>query len=149
MGKRAAGFVIFRRLCGEIQYLLLRASYGDFHWSSPKGHVDPDEDDFTTALRETKEEAGYDEKDLVIYCDVPLTLNYEVKGKPKVVIYWLAELRNPNQEAVLSEEHTEFKWLPKEEAKECVGFKDNQVMIDKFHEIILKMDKNRTGCGCP
>lgn len=59
MGKRAAGFVLFRRIYDEIQYLLLRASYGDFHWSSPKGHVDAGEDDFTTALRETKEEAGY------------------------------------------------------------------------------------------
>ncbi|KAH8287862.1 hypothetical protein KR018_003596 [Drosophila ironensis] len=135
--KRAAGFVIFRRLCGEIQYLLLKASYGDFHWSSPKGHVDPGEDDYTTALRETKEEAGYDEKDLIIYKDTPLTLNYEVKGKPKIVIYWLAELRNPCQEPILSEEHTALKWLAKEAAKECVGFRDNQLMIDKFHDMIL------------
>ncbi|XP_033151324.1 bis(5'-nucleosyl)-tetraphosphatase [asymmetrical] [Drosophila mauritiana] len=139
--KKAAGFVIFRRLCGEIQYLLLKASYGSFHWSSPKGHVDPGEDDFTTALRETKEEAGYDEKDLIIYKDTPLTLNYEVKGKPKIVIYWLAELRNPCQEPILSEEHTDLKWLPKEEAKQCVGFKDNQVMIDKFHQMILDQNK--------
>ncbi|XP_017471573.1 PREDICTED: bis(5'-nucleosyl)-tetraphosphatase [asymmetrical] isoform X1 [Rhagoletis zephyria] len=58
MAKRAAGFVIFRRIEEQIQYLLLRASYADFHWSSPKGHVDPGEDDFTTALRETREEAG-------------------------------------------------------------------------------------------
>lgn len=58
MAKRAAGFVLFRRLCGQIEYLLLKASYGDFHWSAPKGHVDPGEDDFSTALRETKEEAG-------------------------------------------------------------------------------------------
>ncbi|XP_030377335.1 bis(5'-nucleosyl)-tetraphosphatase [asymmetrical] [Scaptodrosophila lebanonensis] len=141
MGKRAAGFVLFRRLCGEIEYLLLKASYGDFHWSSPKGHVDPGEDDFTTALRETKEEAGYDEKDLIIYRDNPLTLNYVVKGKPKIVIYWLAELRNPNQAPVLSDEHTDFKWLAKEAAKQCVGFKDNQDMIESFHSIILKMDK--------
>ncbi|ALC40220.1 Apf, partial [Drosophila busckii] len=141
--KRAAGFVLFRRLCGQIEYLLMKASYGDFHWSSPKGHVDPGEDDFTTALRETKEEAGqvYDESDLKIYRDTPLTLNYNVKGKPKVVIYWLAELRDPNKAAILSEEHTELKWLAKEAAKECVGFKDNQVMIDKFHEMILEMDK--------
>ncbi|XP_039481193.1 bis(5'-nucleosyl)-tetraphosphatase [asymmetrical] [Drosophila santomea] len=139
--KKAAGFVIFRRLCGEIEYLLLKASYGSFHWSSPKGHVDPGEDDFTTALRETKEEAGYDEKDLLIYKDTPLTLNYEVQGKPKIVIYWLAELRNPCQEPILSEEHTDLKWLPKEEAKQCVGFKDNQVMIDKFHQMILDQNK--------
>ena len=58
MAKRAAGFVIFRRLHEQIEYLLLKASYGDFHWSSPKGHVDPGEDDYTTAVRETREESG-------------------------------------------------------------------------------------------
>lgn len=56
--KRAAGFLIFRELNKTIEYLLLKASYGDHHWSPPKGHVDPGEDDFTTALRETSEEAG-------------------------------------------------------------------------------------------
>lgn len=81
---------------------------------------------------------SYDEKDLIIYKDTPLTLNYQVKGKPKIVIYWLAELRNPCQEPILSEEHTALKWLPKEKAKECVGFQDNQVMIDKFHDMILQ-----------
>lgn len=58
MSKRAAGFVIFRRIRDEVEYLLLKASYGNFHWSSPKGHVDPGEDDYTTAVRETREEAG-------------------------------------------------------------------------------------------
>ncbi|XP_034101277.2 bis(5'-nucleosyl)-tetraphosphatase [asymmetrical] [Drosophila nasuta] len=146
MGKRAAGFVLFRRLCGQIEYLLLKASYGDFHWSAPKGHVDPGEDDFTTARRETKEEAGYDEKDLIIYRDKQVTLNYEVKGKQKIVIYWLAELRDPNQPVVLSEEHTEYKWLAKEAAKECAKYKDYQGMIDNFHVMILEMDKNKADC---
>lgn len=89
---------------------------------------------------------SYDEKDLIIYRDKPLTLNYQVKGKPKVVIYWLAELRNPNQAPILSEEHTDLKWLAKDAAKECVGFKDNQDMIDQFHEIILNMDKSKCDC---
>ena len=48
MMKRAAGFVIFRRMAGQIEYLLLKASYGNKHWTPPKGHVDPGEDDFTT-----------------------------------------------------------------------------------------------------
>lgn len=37
MGKRAAGFLIFRRLNSQIEYLLLKASYGDKHWTPPKG----------------------------------------------------------------------------------------------------------------
>lgn len=35
--KVAAGLVIYRKYSGTIQYLLLRASYGDKHWTPPKG----------------------------------------------------------------------------------------------------------------
>lgn len=34
--KAAAGILIYRFL-GEFQYLLLQASYQNFHWSPPKG----------------------------------------------------------------------------------------------------------------
>lgn len=37
MAKRAAGFLIFRRLNAQIEYLLLKASYGNKHWTPPKG----------------------------------------------------------------------------------------------------------------
>ncbi|XP_037960242.1 bis(5'-nucleosyl)-tetraphosphatase [asymmetrical] [Teleopsis dalmanni] len=137
MSKRAAGFVIFRRLCDQIQFLLLRASYGTYHWSAPKGHVDPGEDDFTTALRETQEEAGYSENDLIIYKDSCMTLNYNVNNKPKIVVYWLAELKDPQKAPTLSDEHTEMKWLPKDQAKEIVGFADNQQMIEHFYQYIM------------
>lgn len=139
MANRAAGLVIFRKIGEQIQYLLLRASYGDFHWSSPKGHVDPGEDDFMAALRETQEEAGYAEEDLIIFKDQPKILNYNVKGKPKVVIYWLAQLKDSCKEPTLSDEHTEMKWLTKDAAKKIVGYKDNQQMIDEFHEFILSL----------
>lgn len=39
MGKRAAGFLIFRRLNEQIEYLLLKASYGNKHWTPPKGKI--------------------------------------------------------------------------------------------------------------
>lgn len=37
MGKRAAGFLVYRLVSKEIQYLLMKASYGSFHWTPPKG----------------------------------------------------------------------------------------------------------------
>jgi len=33
----AAGLIVFRRITSKVEYLLLKASYGDFHWSPPKG----------------------------------------------------------------------------------------------------------------
>lgn len=37
MTRRAAGFLIFRRFNSEIEYLMLKASYGSHHWTPPKG----------------------------------------------------------------------------------------------------------------
>ena len=37
---RAAGFVLFRRN-PSVEYLLMQTSYGQHHWTPPKGHVDP------------------------------------------------------------------------------------------------------------
>uniref|UniRef100_A0A0K8TS11 Bis(5'-nucleosyl)-tetraphosphatase [asymmetrical] n=1 Tax=Tabanus bromius TaxID=304241 RepID=A0A0K8TS11_TABBR len=139
MKQRAAGFVIFRRVCEQFQYLLLQASYGSHHWSPPKGHVDKGEDDFATALRETKEESGYGESDLKIYKEVTATLNYNVKGVPKVVVYWLAELIDPEKDPVLSEEHEAFKWLPKEEAKTTATYKDFGEMLEDFENKIKEI----------
>lgn len=36
--RKAAGFVIYRKNCDEIiEYLLMQASYPDYHWTPPKG----------------------------------------------------------------------------------------------------------------
>lgn len=37
--RRAAGFLLYRKFESEIQYLLLKASYGNKHWTPPKGFV--------------------------------------------------------------------------------------------------------------
>uniref|UniRef100_A0A182QT00 Bis(5'-nucleosyl)-tetraphosphatase [asymmetrical] n=1 Tax=Anopheles farauti TaxID=69004 RepID=A0A182QT00_9DIPT len=132
MAKRAAGFLIFRRLCERIEYLMLQASYGQHHWSPPKGHVDPGEDDYATALRETTEEAGYAESDLKVYREQSRTLEYKVKGHDKVVVYWLAELRNAAQEAKLSDEHQDQKWLDCDAAIRISGYEDFAKMVREF-----------------
>ncbi|GAB0086234.1 Bis(5'-nucleosyl)-tetraphosphatase [Sergentomyia squamirostris] len=146
MGKEfAAGLFIFRRISSQIEYLLLKASYGT-HWTPPKGHLDPGETDFEAALRETKEEAGYSPEDLKIYKEHSYELNYVVKtrgGRPdevsdKRVTYWLAELRDPEKKPQLSDEHVELKWLQKDEAVALAGFADYAGMMKKFHEIIME-----------
>jgi bis(5'-nucleosidyl)-tetraphosphatase len=161
MAKRAAGFLIYRLVSSEIEYLLLKASYGSYHWTPPKGkkpfrnvliellnktfvpiegHVDPGEDDYTTALRETREEAGYTEQDLKIHRNISKTLNYNVKGKPKVVVYWLAELTS-NRDPTLSDEHTAFKFLSKSEVAKFSTFPDFLEMVKYFEAEIKTLHK--------
>ncbi|KAJ8977489.1 hypothetical protein NQ317_001772 [Molorchus minor] len=116
--KVAAGFVIFRRMCEKVEYLLLQTSYGIHHWTPPKGHVDPGETEMLTALRETEEEAGL------------------VKGKPKTVYYWLAELINPNAQVKLSDEHQDYKWLELDDACRYSAYGDMQEVLHDFDKYI-------------
>ncbi|XP_049877093.1 bis(5'-nucleosyl)-tetraphosphatase [asymmetrical] isoform X2 [Pectinophora gossypiella] len=118
---------------------MLQTSYGEHHWTPPKGHVDPGESDWVTALRETKEEAGLSESDLNVYKDVTKTLNYEVKGKPKVVVYWLAKLKNPDYAVTLSDEHQDMKWLPLKQAQEIAGYDDMKKLLEEFNEKAEKL----------
>ena len=63
--------------------------------------------------------------------DFEKALHYQVNGKPKKVVYWLSELRNPSDPIVLSHEHTDFKWLGVDDACTYSKFPD---MIELMKE---------------
>ncbi|MHB8110553.1 MAG: NUDIX domain-containing protein [Syntrophorhabdaceae bacterium] len=64
-GKRSAGLLMFRRLRGEVEVLLVHpggpfwAKKDEGAWSLPKGLVDPGEDELLAAIREFEEETGF------------------------------------------------------------------------------------------
>ncbi|XP_067840880.1 bis(5'-nucleosyl)-tetraphosphatase [asymmetrical] [Heptranchias perlo] len=143
MTLRACGLIIFRRLNAgldskpqEIEYLLLQTAYGHHHWTPPKGHVDPGEDDLQTALRETEEEAGLKTKDFNVLDGYKKEIKYKVKNIPKTVIYWLAELKNCNTEIKLSDEHQTFRWLNVDEACKLAEYQEMQEALREAHQFI-------------
>lgn len=87
----------------------------------------------TTALRETHEEAGFKENDLIIFPNITKTLDYRVNNYDKSVVYWLAELKDVTKSVTLSEEHEDMKWLQKDDAIELCGYEDFGEMIEEFH----------------
>lgn len=104
------------------------------YWFHFIGHVEGHESDFETALRKTQEEVGYKADDLKIYKEHSYTLKYKAFGRDKSVIYWLAEVKNLKHDPKLSHEHTEFRWVTKDEAISLV-LKDNFTeMITHFHD---------------
>ena len=62
--KQAAGLLIFRRVVGALEVLLVHpggplwARKDEGAWSIPKGEVEPDEDALAAARREVEEETG-------------------------------------------------------------------------------------------
>lgn len=100
------------------------------------GHVDPGESELQTALRETQEEAGINEQSFSIISDFKHTLNYDVKGRPKRVVYWLAELKDPNCPVVLSDEHQSYVWVELERALAVAQFSDMQKLLKEADNFI-------------
>lgn len=122
-------FQILKKKPSYIRNEALISDYFFFYFFS--GHVDPGETELQTALRETEEEAGLKESDFTMYTEFQRTLNYEVQGKPKRVVYWLSELKNPSTPVTLSDEHIDFKWLNLPQALNYVEkYKDFQQVLN-------------------
>jgi len=97
----AAGGILERD--GEI-LLVQRPRYQD--WSLPKGKLDRGETPLQAALREVREETGYRVKALAFAG----AFGYEVKGAPKVVLYWL--MKPLKQGPILDpDEVCELRWV--------------------------------------
>jgi len=99
----AAGGIL-ERDGGEI-LLIQRPRYKD--WSLPKGKLDRGETPLHAAVREVREETGYRAKAL----GFAGAFGYEVKGAPKVVLFWM--MRPLKQGAILDlDEVCEVRWMP-------------------------------------
>ncbi len=54
--EKSCGAIVFTRKNGEIHYCVIRQTNGDYGF--PKGHMEPEETEQETALREIFEEVG-------------------------------------------------------------------------------------------
>jgi 8-oxo-dGTP diphosphatase len=97
----AAGGVVTRD--GQVA-LVHRPRYDD--WTIPKGKLDDGETFEDAALREVAEETG-------LLCRLVRELpevHYEVRGRPKVVRYWLMEVEDQTP-FVPGDEVDEVRWM--------------------------------------
>lgn len=121
----AAGAVLWRGDLDDLDSIevacIHRPRYDD--WSLAKGKVDPGESLVVTAIREIKEETGYD---IRLGKLIGKTV-YPIKGSTKVVYYWTGEVIGGEFEP--NEEVDEIRWLPINEAKEIMSYDlDRQVL---------------------
>ena len=121
----AAGAVLWRGKLDDPSTIevacIHRPRYDD--WSLAKGKADPGESLVTTAVREIKEETGYD---IRLGKLLGKTI-YPVKDTTKVVYYWTGEVTVGEFEA--NEEVDEIRWLSMKEAKDLMSYDlDRQVL---------------------
>ncbi len=122
----AAGAVVLRpspTLEGGTEVLVVhRPRYDD--WSLPKGHVDPGEQLPVTAVREVREETGWQIR-LGARLD---TTAYPVNGLPKEVHWWVGV---PTGDGSLptDDETDDIRWVATEEAERMLTFDSDRSLV--------------------
>jgi 8-oxo-dGTP diphosphatase len=116
----AAGGVVVR---DGLVLLVHRPRYDD--WSFPKGKLDPGESFEEAALREVEEETGVRAG---LGRELPAT-RYEVRGRPKLVRYWLM---TPEAESDFdpNDETDELRWATKEEARGLLSYAHDRELLE-------------------
>lgn len=113
---RAAGVVLLREGPSGEEFALVHRP-GRRDWSLPKGKVEDGEHVLYAAMRECDEETGFWP---LLQSPLPLQ-SYSVGGRPKIVHYWRARVREENGFAP-DDEVDEVLWLPVTEAADRLTY---------------------------
>ena len=130
---------IFRKVGNEIEFLLLKRAEKEIYpglWQMVTGAVDGEcEKAFEAALREINEETGLKP---VQFWVVP-NIN-EFYWPEKDTIYQIpvfAALVNSNAGVVISDEHTDYKWVNKDEALKLLAWPGQRKSVEIIYEYFL------------
>ena len=133
--EKSCGAVVYRLEQGKTMLLLLRHRHGG-HWSFPKGHVEENETEEQTAIREVMEETGVAIKLLENFRH---SVEYQPKpGVKKQVVYFLGQTMQLEFVRQV-EEISEIAWSPIDDAYKLVTFKNDRTLIIKAKERIKEL----------
>lgn len=131
--ERSCGAVVHREINGTREYLIIRHNGG--HWSFPKGHMEKDETEIETAMREILEETGLTTE---INTDFRRTVTYSPKnGVIKDVVFFLATVTGGTEHAQ-EEEIAQLEWQPFEKACSTVTFPTDTQVLENAEEFLRK-----------
>ena len=128
--EKSCGVIVYRRNQEHIDLLLVKNRYGG-HWSFPKGHVEGNETEVQTALREVREETG-----LEVRLQSGFRQMVEYFPKPNVkkqVVYFLGEAKS-SRVKMQEEEISRIIWTDIRRAWRIVAFENDKNLIWMAHK---------------
>jgi 8-oxo-dGTP pyrophosphatase MutT (NUDIX family) len=122
--EKSCGAIVYTNINGKRLYLVEQMIDG--HWGVPKGHVEGNEKEEETALREIKEEVGLD---VIIDTSFRTVETYSPEeGVIKDVVYFVAYSKSMDT-TMQVEEIMDIKWVELKEAIQLIGFQDMQEIM--------------------
>ena len=133
--EKSCGAIVYTNINGKRLYLIEQMLGG--HWGVPKGHMEENEKEEETALREIKEEVGLD---VIIDTGFRAVETYSPKdGAIKDVVYFVAYSKSMDT-AMQVEEVRDIKWVEMNEAIGLIEFQDMQEIIMKADAYLSKIN---------
>jgi len=121
MQEKSCGMIVFNKN----KVLLVHHNKG--HWGFPKGHVEENETEQETAIRETLEETGVD---VEIISNFRKVITYKPKENSiKDVVFFIGKPKTTDIKPQL-EEVSEVKFVEINEALELIGYADERELLE-------------------
>ena len=125
--EKSCGAIVYRKSHGNTEILLIK-HVNSWHWSFPKGHVEGEETEIETALREIKEETGID---VIIDPSFRETVSYSPrKDTQKVVVYFIGKAKNfefvPQEEEI-----AQVRWVDIGHATSILTYENDKTIVNK------------------
>lgn len=127
--EKSCGVIVFRKNLDHVEVLLVHHNLG--HWGFPKGHVEPDETEEETAIREVFEETGIESR---IISDFRKVITYSpAPNTEKDVVFFVGEPVNNNTIPQITEV-SEAKFIEISKALKLISHDDERDLLEQAIE---------------
>ncbi len=132
MNEKSCGALVYRKYHGNTEILLIK-HINSGHWSFPKGHVEGNETEVETAVREIKEETGID---VIIDQSFREIVTYSPRRDThKEVVYFIAKAKNTDY-TPQEDEIADIKWVEIGRAGSVLAYENDKSIVNKAKNFI-------------
>ncbi len=139
----SAGGVVYRWESEKALFLLLGSNRRGV-WCLPKGLIEPDEDEVTTAMREVREETGVNRVKLKGKVGlIKYQFGFREKTYDKTVHFFLFE--TDQADSKVGTEHDFMEWVPFDKALGTLSYPNEKEMLSKAWSMIQSQGGHPSG----
>ena len=133
--EKSCGAIVYRKSHGNTEILLIKHIKSG-HWQFPKGHVEGNETEVETAIREIKEETAID---VMIDPTFRETVSYYPKrDTQKTVVYFIGKAKNYDY-IPQEEEISEIRWVDIGYASNILTYENDKNIVNKAKTAIKEL----------
>ena len=137
---RVVDCYIYHQKDKELKFLLLKRNKNKLYehlWQGVAGKIEKDEKAWQTAVRELKEETGFEPKRMFIAAHVS---HFYEKYEDRMNLVPVFGIEVDSKNVILSDEHIDYKWVDFKEAFETLVWNGQKKGIQTVYNMLINND---------